>query len=106
MFNDDCSTIIMTAYKNKQKENDIFHFTSNSYPSILKLYLGKHISIETVRILDDMLNLVEKWKENTSMVVLWENDIRRIEKSKGFVKYDKEKVVKVFDSFKEQFSEL
>jgi hypothetical protein len=96
----------MTAHKNKLKEQDIFHFTSNSYPGILKLFLGKQISIETVRILDDMLNVVEKWKENTSMVFLWENDIRRIDKSKGFVKYDKERIVKVFASFKEEVSEL
>jgi hypothetical protein len=53
-----------------------------------------------------MLNVVEKWKENTSMVFLWENDIRRIDKSKGFVKYDKERIVKVFASFKEEVSEL
>ena len=106
IFSDDCGTILLTAHKNKHKEADIFYFTSNSYPSILKLYLGKQISIETVRILDDMLNMVEKWKENTSMVVLWENDIRRIEKAKGFVKYDKERVSKVFNTFKEEVSEL
>lgn len=106
IFSDDCSTILMTAHKNKMKEVDIFYFTSNSYPGILKLFLGKQISIETVRILDDMLSVVDKWKENTSMVFLWENDIRRIDKSKGFVKYDKDRIVKVFDSFKEEVSEL
>jgi hypothetical protein len=106
IFSDDCGAILMNAHKNKQKEADIFYFTSNSYPSILKLYLGKQISIETVRILDDMLNMVEKWKENTSMVVLWENDIRRIDKAKGFVKYDKERIDKVFNTFKEEVLDL
>lgn len=106
MFSDDCGAILMTAHKNKQKQDDIFYFTSNTYPSILKLYLGKQISIETVRILDDMLAMVEKWKENTSMVVLWENDIRRIEKARGFVKYDKDRVSKVFSSFMEEVIEL
>lgn len=106
IFSDDCSTILMTAHKNKLKEQDIFYFTSNSYPGILKLYLGKQISIETVRILDDMLNLVETWKQNSSMMFLWENDIRRIEKIKGFVKYDAERIGKVFSSFKDEVSEL
>jgi hypothetical protein len=106
VFSDDCSVIIMDAYKNKLKRNDIFYFTNNTYPGILKLFLGKQISIETIRILDDHLNLVEKWKENSSMLFLWESDIRRIEKSRGFVKYDKDRVVKVFNSFKEDLSEL
>ena len=106
IFSDDCSTILMTAHKNKLKEVDIFYFTSNSYPGILKLYLGKQITIETVRLLDDMLNLVETWKQNSSMLFLWENDIRRIEKIKGFVKYDAERIGKVFSSFKDEVSEL
>jgi len=105
-FNDDCSTIVMTAHKNKLSLNDLFHFTSNSYPGILKLFLGKQISIETVRILDDLTNITQKWKENSSMLFLWESEIRRIEKCKGFVKYDKERVEKVFNSFKEELLEL
>ena len=106
IFSDDCSTILMIAHKNKLKEQDLFYFTSNSYPGILKLYLGKQISIETVRILDDMLNVVETWKTNSSMVLLWENEIRRIEKIKGFVKYDAERISKVFSSFNGEVLEL
>lgn len=106
LFSDDCQTIIMTAHKNKLKSDEIFYFTSNSYPVILKLFLGKQISIETVRIFDDTMGLVEKWKENSSMLLLWESEIRRIEKSKGFVKYDNTKTDKVVHSFKEDISEL
>lgn len=106
VLNDDCSTILMYAHKNKLKKQEIFYFSSNSYPGILKLYLGKQLSIETVRILDDMLNIVETWKQNPSMIFLWENEIRRIEKIKGFVKYEPERIVKVFNSFMNDVSEL
>lgn len=106
LFNDDCATILMTVHKNKIKADEVFYFTSNSYPVILKLFLGKQISIETVRIFDDAMNLVEKWKENSSMLLLWESEIRRIEKAKGFVKYDSTKTDKVIHSFKEDISEL
>lgn len=106
MFSDDLATILLTVHKNKLKQDEIFYFTSNSYPVILKLFLGKQISIETVRIFDDSLNLVQKWKENSTMTMLWENEIRRIEKAKGFVKYDKSKTDKVLDTFKEDISEL
>jgi hypothetical protein len=106
IFSDDCSKIIMDAYKNKHKEDAIFNLTNKSYSSILKLFLGGQISLETVRILDDLNPMVESWKNNTSMVLLWENELRRIEKSKGFVKYDVDKASKVFNDFMQEVKEL
>lgn len=106
IFADDLNKILMDAYKRKIKEPSIINFTLNQYPSILNLYLGKQIGIETLRILDDFDNLLETWKQNTSMVLLWENDIRRVEKVKGFVKYDSYKVMSTYQSFKEEIKEL
>ena len=106
ILSDDCSKILMVAYKEKLKEQSIFYFTSNNYPGILKMFLGGQISIETVRILDDMMNLIENWKQNSTMLYLWENEIRKIEKVKGFVKYDKTKIEHAFNSFKQEITEL
>lgn len=106
IFADDLNKILMDAYKRKIKEPSIINFTLNQYPSILNLYLGKQIGIETLRILDDYDNLLEQWKQNTSMVLLWENEIRRVEKSKGFVKYDSDRVLSTYQSFREEIKEL
>ena len=106
IFSDDCNKILMDGYKRKLKEESILHFTSSQYPSILNLYLGKQIGIETIRILDDNDNLIEKWKENSTMVLLWENEIRRVEKLKGFVKYDSAKIANVYKAFKAELKEL
>jgi hypothetical protein len=106
IFADDLNKILMDAYKRKIKAPSIINFTLNQYPSILNLYLGKQIGIETLRILDDYDNLLEQWKQNTSMVLLWENEIRRVEKLKGFVKYDSGKVLFPYQSFKEEIKEL
>ena len=106
IFSDDCNKILLDACKNKIKEDAIFNLTNKGYCSILKLFLGNQISLETVRILDDFHPMIDSWKTNSSMVLLWENDIRRIEKSKGFVKYDKLKVQKVFNTFLEEVKEL
>lgn len=106
LFSDDLNRVLMDAYKRKLKEPSILNFTCNQYPSILNLYLGKQIGIETLRIIDDIENVIPSWKENSSMLLLWENEIRRVEKSKGFVKYDKEKVISQYQSFKEEISEL
>ena len=106
IFSDDCNKILLDACKNKLKQQDIFNLTNKGYCSILKLFLGNHISIETVRIIDDFHPMVDIWKTNSSMLLLWENEIRRIEKSKGFVKYDKRKVETVFNTFLEEVNEL
>lgn len=106
IFSDDCSTIINDAYKKKLTEDSVINFTLNKYPSILTLYLGKQISLETIRILDDFDELLSKWKSNSSLTLLWDSEIRRLAKSKGFVKYDTNKVSTVYQSFKEELKEL
>lgn len=106
IFSDDCNKILMDACKNKYKEESIFNLTNKGYSSILKLFLGKQISLESLRIIDDLYPVIDSWKQNSSMVLLWENEIRRIEKSKGFVKYDSEKVTKVFNNFIQEVKEL
>lgn len=106
ILSDDCNKILLDAYKRKIKKESIFNFTLNQYPSILNLYLGKQISLETVRIIDDMSPMVESWKENASMFLLWENEIRRIQKAKGFVKYDTNKVSDVLNNFNQELSDL
>lgn len=106
IFADDCNKILMDACKSKYKEESIFNLTNKGYSSILKLFLGNQISLESLRIIDDLHPVIDSWKENSSMVLLWENEIRRIEKSKGFVKYDSEKVAKVFNNFIQEIKEL
>ena len=106
IFADDCNKILMDSYKRKLKEPSIINFTLNQYPSILNLYLGKQISVETIKILDDYENMIANWKQNTSMLLLWENEIRRVEKLNGFIKYDKSKISNVYNSFKEEIKEL
>jgi len=106
IFADDCNKILMDACKNKITQESIFNLTNKGYSSILKLFLGNQISLESLRIIDDLYPVIDSWKENSSMILLWENEIRRIEKSKGFVKYDSDKVTKVFNSFIQEIKEL
>lgn len=104
VFSDDCSKLAMENLKCKGKYST-FNFTENQYPSILKLFLAKSIAVESMRIFDDILSMVDTWKQNSSVMLLWEDDIRRIEKSKGFIKYDEPKIMKIYTDYKEEFSE-
>jgi hypothetical protein len=106
IFADDCNKILMDACKNKIKSSAVLNLTNKGYCSILKLFLGNQITLETIRIIDDMLPVVHGWKQNESMLLLWENEVRRIEKSKGFITYDRDKITKVFNNFMEDLKEL
>lgn len=106
VFTDDLNTILMDAYKKKLKEEAIINFTSNEYPTILNLYLGKQIGIETVSILNDIDNMVTQWKDNDAVVLLWENELRRIEKVSGFIKYESSRLMPIYKSFREEIKEL
>lgn len=97
-FFDDLNTIQFEAEKNNYNLDQIINFTLNTYPVIIKLYLGKKISMESINILNDFIPMVQKWKQEPSMMVI-ENDILRIEKLKGFVKYDRNKIENKVNEF-------
>jgi len=99
IFKDDLNTIELESQKNALSIDQIINFTLNEYPSIIKLYLGKKIAIESISILNDLLDFIPKWKQNPSGMLILESDIRRIEKLKGFVKYEQDKIKPIFNEF-------
>ena len=105
VFVDDLTAILHTIEVNRLKHSAIFEFTDNEYPVALKMFLGGKISIESLRIIDDFTGIIEKWKDHPSVKYIWDDEFRRITKLTGFVKYDKIKLQKIFDSFKEELAE-
>lgn len=99
IFKDDLNTIELESQKNALSLDQIINFTLNEYPSIIKLYLGKKIAIESVSILNDLLDFIPKWKQNQSGMLILESDIRRIEKIKGFIKYEDDRIKPIFNEF-------
>jgi hypothetical protein len=105
VFVDDLATLLTHVEVNKLKQSAIFNFTDNEYPVALKLYIGRKISIETLRIIDDEHPVLENWKLNNSVKYIWDDDLRRIIKLTGFVKYDRIKIKKIFEHFMEEIAE-
>lgn len=105
VFVDDLATLLTHVEVNKLKQSAIFNFTDNEYPVALKLYIGRKISIETLRIIDDEHPVLENWKLNNSVKYIWDDDLRRITKLTGFVKYDRIKIKKIFEHFMEEIAE-
>ena len=106
VFSDDIDKIIQVAQKNKLTKTEVLDFTFSTPSAILSLYLGGHISIETVRIIDDYLNIVANWGNADLKSAFWDNDIRRISKLKKFVRYDSYRIKPIIDSFEEELNEL
>ena len=83
------------------KLEDLFDI-HNNIPELLKLYVGGHIHLETMIIINDMENFLPKWKP---LVMLWGDQLRILNKTKNFVKYDKDKIKSIYKTFKEESSE-
>jgi hypothetical protein len=102
IFVDDLASLITHIEINKLKHSAIFAFTDNEYPVALKLFLGGKICIETLCIINEFTDLIATWRENNAIKYIWDNELRRVIKLTGFVKYDKIKLSKIFEAFKEE----
>jgi len=105
IFVDDLATILTHIEVNKLKYSAIFEFTQNEYPVALSLFIGGKISIESLRIIDDFTDILDKWRIHPTIRYIWDDEIRRITKLTGFVKYDKIKLSTIFEKFKEEIAE-
>ena len=103
VFVDDLATIITEIETKKLPYDNVFNFHDSEYPVLLKLFIGGKISIETLTIINAIEPVIESWKNHSAIKYIWEDELRRIIKLTGFVKYDKIKIQKVFDHFKEEF---
>lgn len=83
---------------NKKIYNDLYSIDDYS-PMLLTLYLGKQITIETMVILNDLENYLDKWEP---LIMLWKDEFRLIRKIKKFVKYNPDIVKSIYNRFKEE----
>lgn len=102
IFIDDLASLLTYVEINKLPTSSIFDFNFNEYPAALKLFLGGKISIESLVIINELDHVVEHWLGNPTVQHIWSNELLRIKKLIGFVKYDKEKLRKIFTHFVEE----
>ncbi len=83
--------------------NSNFKVKDNSHPLLLKLYLRREISLETLIILVDLVGCVKYWSKKMEYDPNWDNVSIKIQKYRPFLKYDREKYKKIVLDF---FSEI
>ena len=72
--------------------NNNFIIHNNEHPILLKKYLGKEISLETICILLNITGAKKHWDSKMQYDLVWDNTRIKIEKYTPFIKYDKEKI--------------
>ncbi len=102
VFVDDLTNIMNFCDVNKFSTDGIFRSKEGELPVLLTLFLADKISIETLSIIDDISPFISNWKNDTMAKIVLGDKILRINKLKGFVKYDKEKLTKIFNHFIEE----
>lgn len=104
IFENDCAAILLHVEKEKKTRSELFTFTDSNFPELFKLYLGHYITIESLSILNTYENFLPSWKANANLI--WEEECRRIEKVKGFVKFDETRILPILKNFLEDLREL
>jgi len=101
-FTDDINTILYEADKHNIGNISKINCTNNDIPFIIKLYLANQIQPQTISILNDFTNMIDNWQSDSTMSMLFQNNMVRLKKIKGFFSYDKEKLEKIYESHKSE----
>lgn len=82
--------------------NENFIVKSNQHPLLLKKYLAKEISIETLCLLLELTGAYKHWDDKLQYDLLWAEIKIKIKKYTQFIKVDRSKIKKiVLDYFSE-----
>jgi hypothetical protein len=103
-FIDDLANIMNMCDVHKFSYDGIFKSKDGDLPVLTSMFLSGKISIETLRMIDDIEPFVDSWENDPMIKIVLGDKLLRIEKLKGFVKYDSSKITKVFTHFKEELS--
>jgi len=100
VFKNDLSKIRLNFETNNMKFLPDLESKFPNVPHLFQMFLGNHITIETLVIIDSLHPYLNNWKQNLGK--LFEDDIRRIIKVKPFVKFDSKKIKPIFVEFSEE----
>ena len=74
------------------KFNDNFICENNEHPNLLKLYLGKQISLDTLCLLLELTGAKKHCDSKMQYDLIWDTLRIKVEKYSPFITYDKDKI--------------
>lgn len=98
----DLNYIVNHIELNRLNPEDLYS-TEEGMPLLLQMYIGNHITLETMVILQDFEDYLTKWEP---LIMMWHDYFLTIRKANRFVKYDRNRLQSVYNNFVEQLSDL
>ena len=83
IFENDCRTL----FDSVDNPNEIIT-TSGEHPILLKKVLRKEISLQTLVILNAILNFKPMWEKKITDTIIWPEFIKKLNKISSFMTYD------------------
>lgn len=83
IFENECRDL----FDSVDSPNELFK-TQGEHPLLLKKALRGEVSIQTILILNSLINFVSKWNENINDTIVWPNYEKLLSKYNGFLKID------------------
>jgi|TARA_B110000285_G_scaffold10922_1_gene10860 hypothetical protein len=83
MFETEVSDLLM-----KKDINKVLEVKGGQHPILLKAYLAKSVSIETICIMDEIIGFTKDWKGRIQEQVVYPEAHIKINKYKSFISYD------------------
>ncbi len=71
--------------------NPLFNIESDEHPILLKEYLGKRVSLETLIVLDELVEFSKTWNKKLSEDYIWQDIKKLMNNYKRFLTLDKER---------------
>ena len=90
-FTQDLDKLLEELEESEKEFGDLFNCPKGEHPYIIKAYLRKSITIETLVILDKIYNLVNTFDANITDTIVWPDISRLIKKYRPFLAIDKDK---------------
>lgn len=78
----------------KQDINKVLEVKNGQHPILLKRYMSKGISLETISIMDEIIGFTDTWNKQISEHIVYPEIHNKINKYKTFLNYDRTKYKK------------
>jgi hypothetical protein len=88
VFENDCNTLLDFIEEKRIKFDDLFKVKDKQHPPLVKLYIANKITIETMVILNDILNYSKQFNKEIGETVIWPKKYKLLLKYKPFLKYN------------------
>lgn len=75
--------------------DELLKVVDGQYPLLYNLHLQDKVYLETVIILDDIMNFIPMWSKKVDDDIIFPDFIKKCEKYKPFLNYDKVKMKKI-----------